>query len=179
MEKLSLTETQQSQMKSLREALGQEMQALRANESLTVKEQRDQRERLMQDHRRQIQSLLTSEQKQQLQAAQTSARNEKLARMSSRLNLSPDQKKKVEALHAEGWQKMEAIRDNPALDRLARQEALKEVQTTMREQTKQVLSPEQQAQWKNFMQSGGPRNTGCMQRPRPGYHRPSGAPFML
>lgn len=68
MEKLNLTDAQKQQMKSINEDFRTRMQALNNNDNMMVKDQRAQRETLMQDRKNKISAILTPEQRTQFEA---------------------------------------------------------------------------------------------------------------
>src|SRR5687767_9376865 len=65
--KLNLSEEQKTKFKTLQEENRKQMEELRMNENITVKEWRIKRETLRKEHREKVQSMLTNEQKMQLE----------------------------------------------------------------------------------------------------------------
>ena len=68
MEKLNLTDAQKQQMKSINEDFRTRMQSLNSNDNMMVKDQRAQRETLMQERKNKISAILTPEQRTQFEA---------------------------------------------------------------------------------------------------------------
>ena len=68
MDKLNLTDAQKQQMKSINEDFRTRMQSLNSNDNMMVKDQKAQRESLMQDRNNKISAILTPEQKTQFEA---------------------------------------------------------------------------------------------------------------
>ena len=64
---VNLTDAQKQQIQQLNHSFKQQMQELNKNENITVKEQRERRESLTQQHRTSIQNVLTAEQKKELE----------------------------------------------------------------------------------------------------------------
>ena len=66
-EKLNLSQEQKDQIKAINEEFRNQMQDLKKNENITVKEQKERREELAKNHRERFQSILTQEQKDQFE----------------------------------------------------------------------------------------------------------------
>jgi Spy/CpxP family protein refolding chaperone len=158
-EKLHLTDVQQDQLQKLRADYRNQMKALRQNESITVKEQRDRSEALRKTHRSQMENLLTAEQKRTLteqrknnrqQASQRS--KEQRQKMEAALNLTPAQVSTLEASRQQTRDKMKAILKNEQLDRSARNAEIKALRQQSKASIENVLTPQQLAQWNQMRQ---------------------------
>lgn len=158
-EKLHLTDVQQDQLQKLRADYRNQMKALRQNESITVKEQRDRSEALRKTHRSQMENLLTAEQKRTLteqrknnrqQASQRS--KEQRQKMQAALNLTPAQVSTLEASRQQTRDKMKALLKNEQLDRSARNAEIKALRQQSKASIENVLTPQQLAQWNQMHQ---------------------------
>jgi hypothetical protein len=148
--KLNLSEDQKAKFKSLNEDFHKQIQELKKNEDITVKESKSRMETLRNDHRSKIQGLLTTDQKSQLQkmkedrkikhAADAQARMEK---MKTRLGLTDDQAAKMKQSRTEMSAKMKTIREDKSLTDEQRKEQVKALMQKHKESLKSILSDEQ------------------------------------
>ena len=144
--RLNLSEDQKAKFKSLNEDYRKQMQDLKKNDEITVKE----RERLRKDHRDKMSSLLTEEQKTQLKKSRQD-RNKRLGdrreggidRMKSRLNLTDDQTTRLKESRSEMAGKMKAIRENQSLTDDQKKEQFQELRKKRQENLKTILSEDQ------------------------------------
>src|SRR5262245_27187253 len=74
-QQLNLSEDQKAKFKSLNDDFRQQMQDLRKNDNITVKEWRAKMEALHKDHRTKMSSILTADQKAQLEKSRTERRS--------------------------------------------------------------------------------------------------------
>jgi Spy/CpxP family protein refolding chaperone len=160
-EKLNLSQQQKDQMKTLNDEFRKQMEELKKNDNITVKEQRTRREELAKNHRERIQSILTQEQKDQFEkmkkehhdgakgkTAKTkrSGKNYgegRMEKMNERLNLSTEQSEKLKTLHSGMSEKIKNIRSNESLTQEQKKEQVKELMKKQKEEMKSILTEEQ------------------------------------
>jgi len=165
---LNLTAEQQKKARGLQDKFRAEMKALNENEAITVKEQRDRREKLMQAHRDQMKALLTPDQQKKMDDLRAQQRNrnelmakQQLERMTLNLNLSNEQTAKLQAAQQKNRDQMRAIMDNQKMSRTDRKAAIDKLQKDMKATLKNTLTSEQydkmQSMRRNYQ---GPRGGG-------------------
>ena len=159
-EKLNLSQTQKDQMKSINDEFRSQMQDLKKNENITVKEQKSRREELTKNHRERIQSILTNDQKVQFEKIKKehSDKSGKMGKtkrggkdfgngsrekLSESLNLSKEQSDKLKTLHSGMSEKIKSIRSNESLTQDQKKEQMNEVKKQQKEQMKSILSEDQ------------------------------------
>ncbi len=150
MKKLDLTEDQKAKFKSQNESFHQQMEELKKNDNITVKEWRAKAESLRKEHKARIEGLLTPDQKQKLEKMKVEGRQreegmmkERAERMKTRLGLSEEQSAKMESNRKEMGEKMKAIRENSSLGDDQKREQMKELHKKQQENMKSILTEEQ------------------------------------
>ena len=152
---LNLTEAQKQQMKQVNDDFRQQMQDLNKNENITVKEQREKREALTQQHKANIQNILTAEQRQQLEEKKKSYK-EKGAKGNNvkgddrgdnfrQLNLTDAQGVKIKAVNEEFRTKVQAIQKNASLSAEQKKVQREAAQQQHTAAIKAILTQEQTA----------------------------------
>jgi len=160
-ENLNLSQEQKDQMKTINDEFRNQMQALKKNEGITVKEQKTRREELVKNHRERVQSILTQEQKVQFEKMKkehhdgAKGKTEKTKRsgknygegrmekMNERLNLSTEQSEKLKTLHSSVSEKIKNIRSNESLTQEQKKEQVKVLMEKQKGEMKSILSEEQ------------------------------------
>ena len=149
-EKLNLTQDQKDQMKSLNDDFRKQMQELKKNEDITVKDWNTRKETLSKNHREKIQNLLTNEQKLQLKKIKQEQRTNheafskaRMEKMSERLNLNKEQKEKLGSLRSGMSEKIKTIRSNESLSQEQKKDQVKELMKAQKEEMKSILTDEQ------------------------------------
>lgn len=159
MQGLNLTAEQQKQQKELQNKFREQMKALEQNEDITVKEQRDRKEKMMKQHRSEMQNLLTPDQQKQM--AERRASSDRMRKLNSqmqmeragaKLNLSAEQIAQLQANREKNLGQMKGIRNNENLDRVARQKQMETLRRQHNTDLAKVLNKEQLAQWKDMQQ---------------------------
>jgi Spy/CpxP family protein refolding chaperone len=135
---VNLTDAQKQQVKQLNDSYKQQMQELNKNENITVKEQRERREALSQQHKTNIQNILTPEQRSELEAKKKdykskakdykkgrgdemgkggdrSGRDDSRGDKLKQLNLTDAQGVRIKAANEEFRTKLQAIQKNASL----------------------------------------------------------------
>ena len=160
-EKLNLSQEQKDQMKIINDDFRNQMQDLKKNENITVKEQKTRREELAKNHRERVQSILTQEQKVQFekmkkehhdgakgktQKTKRSGKNYgegRMEKMNERLNLSTEQSEKLKTLHSGMSEKIKNIRANETLTQDQKKEQVKQIMEKQKEEMKSILTEDQ------------------------------------
>lgn len=157
---LNLTDAQKEQLKKQREDFRKEMEALKKNDNITVKEWRTKMESLRKEQKSGLEKVLTADQKAQLEKmkADGKARQEEMMKkrgdmMKTRLGLTDEQAAKMEQNRKTMGDKMKALRENKSLNEDARREQVKEIMKEHKENLKSILTEEQLKK----MREGGPR----------------------
>jgi Spy/CpxP family protein refolding chaperone len=149
-QKLKLTEAQKEQMKAERENFRKQMEDLKKNDNITVKEWKARMENLRKEQKAKMESILTPDQKTQLQKmkADRIAMHEvdakaRIEKMKIHLGLTDEQAAKIEKNRIEISGKMKAIRENNSLSDEKKREEMRELMKKQRESMKSVLTEEQ------------------------------------
>jgi Spy/CpxP family protein refolding chaperone len=149
-EKLNFTQEQKDQMKSINNDFRKQMQDLKKNEDITVKDRNARKESLSKSHKEQIQNLLTNDQKVQLEKMKQEHRanreahaNARMEKMAKRLNLNKEQKEKLVNLRSGMSEKIKTIRSNESLTEVQKKDQVKELMKTQKEEMKSILTDEQ------------------------------------
>jgi Spy/CpxP family protein refolding chaperone len=150
MQKLNLTEDQKTKVKALNDDFKKQMQDLKKQDNITVKESRTRMESLRKEHRAKTENILTAEQKAQLKTMKTDRKAEvgergkdRLEKMKAELSLTDQQVAKLKASHEAMGVKTKAIRENASLTDDAKKDQMKEVFKKQKEDMKSILTEEQ------------------------------------
>jgi Spy/CpxP family protein refolding chaperone len=150
MQALNLTPDQKTQLRTYNENFRAQMDSLHKNESITVKEYRDQEYALRQQRKSNFESILTNDQKAQLKqfkdermAQHDSMMNKHLDRMKTKLGLTDEQVAQIKAQHDAIREKITAIRDNDNLTREQKEEQLSSIKNERKDGFKKILTPDQ------------------------------------
>ena len=150
MQKLNLTDAQKEQFKTQRESFRKQMEELKKNDNITVKEWKSRMETLRKDQRTKMQGILTSDQKAQLEKmkAEHKAMGEidakaRMEKMKLHLGLTDEQAAKMKKNHTELVEKMKAVKEDDKMDAEKKKEKMKELMEKQKEQMKSILTEEQ------------------------------------
>jgi len=172
-QKLNLTEDQKAQFKTQNESFRKQMEELKKNDNITVKEWREKAESLRKTHKSGLQNILTADQKAQVEKMKAEAKQKhtdmarkKGENMKTRLGLSDDQAAKMEFNRKEMGEKMKVLRENSSLTELQKREQMKELMKKQRESMKSILTEEQL----NKLKEGQHKRPGGEGR-KPGMHK--------
>jgi len=156
LDQLNLSAEQKEKIKSLREGTRKQMEELKKDDNITVKDWRAKREAIRKDQREKIQSLLTSDQKAQLEKSRIERRakaeeqsNARVEKMKQDLNLSEEQSAKLQKSRDELRQKMQALREDQSLSDEAKKEQMKDLMKQRKENLRSILTDEQ---WKKLQE---------------------------
>ncbi len=174
MEKLSLTDDQQTKMTELNLEAIKKRDEIRSNASLNDEQKREAMKAYHQEIKTKVDSLLTEEQRTQLKEKHAAMKAEgekhreqwknatpeqraqmKTEHMAKKLSLTEEQKKKLTDLHLSTDKKMETLRANTALTDEQRKAEMKSIHETKRKELKQILTEEQLKQLKEHKHSHG------------------------
>jgi colicin import membrane protein len=150
MQKLNLTEEQKAAFKTQRENFRKQMEDLKKNENITVKESKEKMETLRKENKAKMNSILTKDQKDQL-AKMQAERKEKFQDMAkkrgedmkTRLGLTEEQSAKLDKNRTEMKEKMKAIKEDKKLSDEQKKEKVKELMKGQKESMKSILTEEQ------------------------------------
>ena len=161
MQQLNLTPQQKIQFKQQRENFHTQMEELKKNDGITVKESRVRMESLRKENKEKVQLMLTTDQKAKLEKmkAEGKAKQVKMARgraenMKTRLGLSDEQSAKMQKNHTEMAEKMKALREDRSLSDENKKEQMKELMKGQREKMKSILTEEQLKKMKETKHEG-------------------------
>lgn len=171
-QQLNLTDQQKTQMQSLMQSQRQQAQAIRQDTALTAEQKKDKLQQLRQSNHQQMMSLLTPDQQQKLQQLR-SERKGMGGGMgpAARLNLTPDQKSKLDPIFQSSRQQVQAVRNDSSLTPEQKQAKISEIRQNTQSQINGILTPEQQQQWQRMQQMHKGRRGG---KPGPPPAPPSG-----
>jgi Spy/CpxP family protein refolding chaperone len=152
---LNLTDAQKQQMKQVNEDFRQQMQDLNKNESITVKEQKEKRAALVQQHKTNVQNILTPEQRKELEEKKKSykdkgakgnhAKGDDRGDDFRQLNLTDAQGVKIKAVNEEFRTKVQAIQKNASLSAEQKKVQREAAQQQHTAAIKAILTQEQTA----------------------------------
>jgi Spy/CpxP family protein refolding chaperone len=150
MANLNLTEEQKTKFKSMNEDFRKQMEDLRKQDNITVRESREKMEALRKEHHAKVEALLTTEQKAQLEKNKQErgikmqergkAHREK---MKKELNLTDEQSAKLDASRKKMAEKMQSIRDDKSLTEEQVKEKSRELRKEQMQSMKSILTEEQ------------------------------------
>lgn len=178
---LNLTEDQKAKFKSLSEAQRNDLAALQKQDNISVKESREKRAAIMESYKTKRDAVLTTEQKalaakkQEERKQVDRKRGERAgAKLEQELNLTPEQKTKLQESRKLNADKVKAIRDNQSLTADQKKAQMQKVREEQSAAAKSILTPEQyskmEAQKTKFKKgehkrSKGPRGERAQKAP--------------
>jgi Spy/CpxP family protein refolding chaperone len=149
-QKLNLTEDQKAKFKTQNESFRKQMEELKKNDNITVKDWKAKAENIHKEHKNNTQNILTSEQKAQVEKmkAEGKVKHEEMAkkmgdRMKTTLGLTDEQSAKLQKSRAENGEKMKTIRESKSLSDEQKKEQMKEMMKKQKETMKSILTEEQ------------------------------------
>lgn len=150
LQKLNLSEDQKAKFKSQNESFRKQVDDLKKNENITVKDFKTKMESIRKEHKSKVEGILTADQKAQLEKMKTDgiAKQKEMAkqraeRMKTNLGLTDEQSSRMESSRKEMGEKMKAIRENKSLSDEQKKEQLKELHKKQKENMKSILTKEQ------------------------------------
>ncbi len=126
---LDFTDAQKQQLKAQRMDFQKKMQDLNKNESITVKEMRDQRAALLKEQKTAFENLLTPEQKtkmadlkKQAMAKKEAMEAKRLDKMKTQLGLTDEQTASIKNLNQDFRDKMKKLHEDNTIERTSKRE---------------------------------------------------------
>jgi hypothetical protein len=150
LQQLNLTAEQKTKLKAQQDVFRKQLEDLKKNETITVKEWKTRMESIRKEHRSGIQNLLTADQKSQLEKmrAERAKRyqegsRERMEKMKTRLGLSEEQSARLEKSRTDMGNRMKELRENKSLSDEQKKEQMKELMKQRKKQLKSILTEEQ------------------------------------
>ncbi len=152
-QELNLTDAQKKQMKDMQDAFREKMKTLNQNESITVKQQRDEMYNLQKQHRANMKKVLTPEQQEKMTAIRNGqekkiqeAQLRRMDKIAVELKLSEAQKTQFAQLQTSHQTAMRALMQNDNIDRTAKEKQVKALMDQHKKDMEKLLNKEQQKQ---------------------------------
>jgi protein CpxP len=162
MKELNLSDAQKSQVKAIREDHRKQMQALKQNEKITVKELNDRKEAIRKDEKAKMDAILTNEQKAKMadlkvqrEAREKMHYDKKMVEMKSKLSLTDDQVTRLKSLHESTDAKMKSIKEDQTLNRESKKQQLEVLRNKAQEERKTILNADQLKKMEDMKKGGG------------------------
>lgn len=171
MKALNLTEDQKAKFKSQHENFRKQMEELKKDDNITVKEYKSRMESIRKENKTSLDGILTSEQKAQIgkmkadnKAKAAAMGKQRAEKMKTELGLTDDQSARLEKNRKEMGEQMKAIHENKSLSDDQKKEQVKELMKKQKENMKSVLTEEQ---LKKLKESNHHRPDGERKKPEP------------
>jgi len=149
-QKLNLTEEQKAKFKTQNESFRKQMEELKKNDNITVKDWKAKAENIRKEHKASIDGILTSDQKAQIEKRKVEAKEkqatmgkEKGEKMKTVLGLTDEQSAKMQSNRKEIGEKMKSLRESTSLSNEQKKEQMKELMKKQKESMKSILTEEQ------------------------------------
>ncbi len=150
MQKLNLTEDQKAQFKTQRESFHKQMETLKKNDNITVKEWNAKKDALQKENKAKMQSFLTADQKAQIEKNKVEGKKKFEARakergekMKTQLGLTDAQSVQLKKNRESTQQKMKVIKEDSKMSEEQKKEQIKELMKAQKESMKSVLTEDQ------------------------------------
>ena len=150
MEKLNLTDAQKGQLKTEKENFRKQIEELRKNDNITVKDWRNRMQQLRDDHKSKIQGIFTPEQKAKMEKfkSEMKARQEtmvkaRIEKMKEHLGLNSEQSLKIDKAAEEMKAALNAIKENKTPGPAQKMDQLREIRKQHMDKLKSILTEEQ------------------------------------
>lgn len=175
-DQLNLSEEQKANMQKIREDFKKKMDELKKQDQITVAEMKQRRQALQEQHKAQVDAILTPAQKDQLAKMKTERKNmnregkgrfhkgghafgSRGADLQKELKLTADQQQKVAKIRSDFRTKMQALRSDNSVSLDQKKEKMQELMKQHQEEMKTVLTKEQMEKVKSLRQEKRARNT--------------------
>lgn len=136
---LGLTDEQKTSLETIRRSESEQIRTIRSDASLSNEEKRARIREIQQSTRQQSQAVLTPEQQQIL-----SSRGRGDGRRGADPGLTDDQKQSMQTIRQTEREQIEAVRNNSSLTDEERRSQIQSIRQNSRQQTRSILTPEQQ-----------------------------------
>jgi len=147
---LNLTDDQKAQLKSINQDFHKQMEDLKKQDNISVKEYREKTDALRRDQETRFESLLTPQQKATMQKDQEAFKakgnnlgKKKLERMREELNLTDDQVAKMSESRKLMAEKIQAIQQDKSLNDEQKKTETKEAIKRQKQDMRSILTDEQ------------------------------------
>lgn len=150
---LNLSEEQKTKLKAVNEENRKQMEELKKNDNITVKEWKVKMEAQRKEHQSNLQALLSEDQKAQLEKSRqekkttfrerSKNRHNRIGNMKADLGLSDEQSAKLKSNREAMAAKIKAVREDKSLTDENKKEQAKELMKKQREEMKSILTEEQ------------------------------------
>lgn len=141
---LNLTADQQAKLKQLMDADRAKMKAIHQDQSLTKEQKKQQTQALRETMKKDMDSILTPEQQQKLASLHEARKKTGEDRLASKLNLTAEQKAKMQSIMQTAHEQTKAIRDDQSLSKQDKQAKIQQLHESMKSQVNAILTPDQQ-----------------------------------
>ncbi|MEO5948149.1 MAG: hypothetical protein ABIP79_15130 [Chitinophagaceae bacterium] len=155
MQKLNLTEDQKAQFKTQRESFHKQMEDLKKNDNITVKEWNAKKDAMQKENKAKMQSFLTADQKGQIEKNKVEGKKktetktkERGEKMKTQLGLSDVQSAQLKKNREATQQKMKFIKEDSKMSEEQKKEQIKELMKAQKESMKSILTEEQMKKMK-------------------------------
>ena len=149
-QKLNLTEDQKTKFKTQNESFRKQMEELKKNDNITVKDWKAKAENIRKEHKANIDGILTIDQKVQIEKREVEAKEkhatmgkERGEKMKTALGLTDEQSAKMQSNRKEIGEKMKSLRESTSLSDEQKKEQMKELMKKQKESMKSILTEEQ------------------------------------
>jgi hypothetical protein len=150
LQKLNLSQEQKDRFRSANDEFRNEMQDLKKQDDITVKEWKSRMQKLRADHKEKIRGLLTNDQKEQLEKMKTGRKErseamsqKRMERMKQRLALTDAQSDKLNELRTDMSAKLKTLKENNSLTRDQKRDQVKELMRQRKEKMSSILTTDQ------------------------------------
>lgn len=150
MQKLNLTEDQKAKFKTQHESFRKQMEELKKNDNITVKEWKSRMEALHKDNKTKLDGILTTEQRAQIEKMKEEQKamrevdaKARMEKMKIHLGLTDEQAEKMKKNREEMAQKMKSLREDEKMDADKKKGKIKELMKEQKEKMKSILTEEQ------------------------------------
>jgi protein CpxP len=164
-QQLNLTDQQKTQIQGFTQAGRQQAQSIKQDTTLTPEQKRDKFRQLRASTHQQILGALTPEQQEQMKqlrsqyAGMGRGKGAGVGRGMgplAHLNLTDDQRAKIEPILQSSRQQAQAVRNDTTLTPEQKHAKIRDIHQGAMAQMNSLLTPEQQQQWQEMRQHGGP-----------------------
>jgi Spy/CpxP family protein refolding chaperone len=156
-QQLNLTDQQKTQIQGFTQAGRQQALSIKQDTTLTPEQKRDKLRELRASTHQQVLGVLTPEQQQQMKQlrSQHAGMGRGMGPMAM-LNLTEDQRAKIQPILESSRQQAQAVRNDATLTPEQKHAKMREIHQGAMTQMNSLLTPEQQQQWQQMRQHRGP-----------------------
>lgn len=162
-EHLNLTQQQESTIRPILQEEAKRARAIRTDNSLSAQQKRSELQELHRTSQGLIQGVLTPEQIQKMNAfgpARATPHPSQIDRMFKNLDLTADQKARIEPIFVAQEKQIQAVGKDPSLSQRQKKARIREIRQATHRQIMPVLTPEQQQKMQMMRHTGMDRHRG-------------------